>query len=423
MDKNLFPYDLAIAAIFKDEAPYLREWLDYHLLAGVEHFYLYNNESSDGYAEVLKPYVDANIVTLLDWPGKVMQMPAYCDALERFRFLCRYMTFIDLDEFIFPKTGQSIVEVADEILLHDETAAALGINQQIFGSNGHERADLSRGVLERFTRRAPSDWVAVQHDDGIAVVHGNIYAKSIVNPRRVNYFTDPHLARCLNGFNSINGKGEKIIREENSPVNFDKIVVNHYFTKSLEEFAFKINRGDACFVDNPKDMKRFTLNDRNEVFDDGILHYRAARAKNFSLPDAAQKFQRMEKFLVETLTAQSPFNAPPEFFNDKLETFLICRAVAEVFGTRIGNRSAEEYALVWIYQLLLRSAKITYAELQLFNNELPALLKRPSPLTKKILQVTCDKILPTFSDILKERELWIERFELVSLQKFLKILR
>ena len=57
VDKNLFPYNLAVAAIFKDEAPYLREWLDYHLLAGVEHFYLYNNDSTDDYAEMLKPYV------------------------------------------------------------------------------------------------------------------------------------------------------------------------------------------------------------------------------------------------------------------------------------------------------------------------------------------------------------------------------
>ena len=40
LDKNLFLYDLAVVAIFKDEARYLKEWLDYHLLAGVEHFYL-----------------------------------------------------------------------------------------------------------------------------------------------------------------------------------------------------------------------------------------------------------------------------------------------------------------------------------------------------------------------------------------------
>ncbi len=104
IDKNLFLYDLAIVAIFKDEARYLKEWLDYHLLAGVEHFYLYNNDSTDNYREVLAPYVEKNLVTLIDFPGKVMQVPAYNDAVEKFRFESRYMAFIDLDEFVYPKT-------------------------------------------------------------------------------------------------------------------------------------------------------------------------------------------------------------------------------------------------------------------------------------------------------------------------------
>ncbi len=103
VDKNLFLYDLAVVAIFKDEAPYLKEWLDYHLLAGVEHFYLYNNDSSDDCKKILAPYVEKNLVTLTDFPGKMMQYPAYEDAIEKFRFECRYMAFIDLDEFIFPK--------------------------------------------------------------------------------------------------------------------------------------------------------------------------------------------------------------------------------------------------------------------------------------------------------------------------------
>ena len=36
-------YFLAICAIFKNEGKFLKEWLNYYLLAGVEHFYLYNN--------------------------------------------------------------------------------------------------------------------------------------------------------------------------------------------------------------------------------------------------------------------------------------------------------------------------------------------------------------------------------------------
>ena len=39
--------DLAVVSIFKDEAPYLDEWLQFHRAQGVAHFYLYNNGSTD----------------------------------------------------------------------------------------------------------------------------------------------------------------------------------------------------------------------------------------------------------------------------------------------------------------------------------------------------------------------------------------
>lgn len=103
VDKNLFLYDLAVTAIFKDEGKYLKEWLDYHLLAGVEHFYLYNNDSSDDYKEVLAPYIEKGFVTLTEWPGRLMMYPAYSDALDKHRFDCRYMAFFDIDEFVYPK--------------------------------------------------------------------------------------------------------------------------------------------------------------------------------------------------------------------------------------------------------------------------------------------------------------------------------
>ena len=400
VDRNLFPYDLAVVAIFKDEARYLREWLNYHLLAGVEHFYLYNNDSSDDYAEVLKPYVDANIVTLTDWTGKIMQMPAYNDALERFKFFCRYMAFVDIDEFIYPKTNQSIVDVLDEILSRDERSAALAINWQIFGSNGHEAADFSRGVLERFTRRAEKNWVPAGENLKPEQSHGNEVVKSVVDPRKVDFVPNPHYAVYFHDSHAVNENGRLVEDFINAPITAEKIVVNHYYTKSREEMTAKMARGrsdvDVAYVSN-----LFEVCDRNEVFDDGILHYRAARAENFSLPDEAQRFRRVEKFLIDTLTAQSPFDAPAEFFGGKVETFLTCRRLAEHLGTRIGNRSAEEYALVWLYQTLNTNGVLNYADLQLFMSALPEILSRPFPLCRKILQLTRDRIIPTLCEALR----------------------
>ena len=408
VDKNLFPYNLAVVAIFKNEAPYLREWLDYHLLAGVEHFYLYNNDSSDDYEKILAPYVEANLVTLIDWSGEIMQMPAYNDALNRFRFFCRYMAFIDLDEFIFPKTNQSIVEVADEILSRDERAAALGINWQIFGSNGHETADLSKGVLERFTRRAEKNWAptGIEEIRGIKKDKplGNILIKSIVNPRATHYFYNPHFAVGFVGFSTVNENGNAIEEFYNLPITADKIVVNHYYTRSREEFLAKLNRGRSD-VFAKYSLEWFDNYNRNEVFDGGILKYRAARAENFSLESDADKIRRVEKTLVDTLTSQSPFDAPAEFFTGKLETFLTCRAVAKLLGTKIGSRSAEEYALVWIYQSFVTRHPFNYAEVQPLLSELPEILSRPFPVAKKVVRLFSEIILPAMISVVKSAKI------------------
>ena len=49
-------YPLAICAIFKNEAPWLKEWIIYHhKVLGVKHFYLYNNDSTDNFIEILSP--------------------------------------------------------------------------------------------------------------------------------------------------------------------------------------------------------------------------------------------------------------------------------------------------------------------------------------------------------------------------------
>ena len=422
-DKNLFLYDLAIAAIFKNESKYLKEWLDYHLMAGVEHFYLYNNDSSDNFAEVLAPYVENNFVTLIDFPGKSMQNVAYLDALEKYRFDCRYMAFIDLDEFIFPKkANQSIAEVVDEILSQNPKAQALAISWRCFGSNGNKTADNLRGVLERFTRRAPDDWKDIIRGEKILREIGNMYVKIIANPRSVKFLFSPHVGIHFGTNYSVNERGEKIISCNNESMCADKIALNHYVIKSWEEFSIKKNRGYACDESNPYDKIYFDTCDRNDVFDDGILKYSAARADNFSLESDADRILRAENTLIKILTEASPLNAPQDFFAGKLETFLTCRALAEKLGTKIGNRTAEEYALVWLYQSFLQKIPFKYSELQLFLEALPEILARPFPICKLLNQIAQEKIFPIIYEDLKRAQQWSGLYDFKYIQRLLNLI-
>ena len=418
VDKNLFLYDLAVVAIFKDEAPYLKEWLDYHLLAGVEHFYLYNNDSSDDYKKILAPYIEGNLVTLTDFPGKKMQLDAYEDAIENYRFDCRYMAFIDLDEFIFPKTNQKISEVVDEILSQFTNAGGLAINWQIFGSNGQEKADYSRGVLERFQYRSKSDRL-LKDIDGNNV--GNVYIKTVANPRLVRHKLSPHGAIYLIGQCAVNTNGDvcsSLLCSE--PCLVDKIVVNHYFVKSKEEFLSKFQKGRAdgsCLQ-----MSDFYYCDHNEVFDDGILKYRAAREKIFSFESDNQRANRVVNSLAKILTQNlsddspskyslaeilaqsSPEDRMAKFFVGKLETFLTCRAVAEKFQIKLDDKLAEEIALVWIYRTLVQAGSLSYAEIQMFLKALPEILSRPFSICRELKDLAQNDVIPRFCEALKNND-------------------
>ncbi len=63
---QLIGYELGIASQFRDEAPYLKEWVEYHRMVGVDHFWLYNNSSIDNWEEVLQPYIDEGLVEVFD---------------------------------------------------------------------------------------------------------------------------------------------------------------------------------------------------------------------------------------------------------------------------------------------------------------------------------------------------------------------
>lgn len=63
------PFRLVACTMLRNEAAYVREWIVYHLLVGVEHFYLYDNDSTDNTAEVLAPFVAKGVVTYRRWPG------------------------------------------------------------------------------------------------------------------------------------------------------------------------------------------------------------------------------------------------------------------------------------------------------------------------------------------------------------------
>ena len=79
-------WNIVLSAVFQNEAPYLKEFIEFHKLMGVEHFFLYNNMSHDNYYHVLEEYIKKGEVELFEWPVINFvygQCSCYSDTLRK----------------------------------------------------------------------------------------------------------------------------------------------------------------------------------------------------------------------------------------------------------------------------------------------------------------------------------------------------
>jgi len=222
-------YGVAICCIAKNEDPYFKEWIDYHAEIGVSQFYIYDNESAVPISTTLASYIQKGLVTVESISGTKMQMEAHRHCLANHGRNCEWIAFIDVDEFIVPKTVSGNLV---EFLKPYKKYGGLGINWLIFGSNGHlDRPE--RPQVESYTRRS------------LVTQSINRHIKSIVQPKYVKKVPkDPHHfyyrfpKYCVNeNFQRIKGA----FADHTS----NKIQLNHYFVRSLDEFKMKVARGRA----------------------------------------------------------------------------------------------------------------------------------------------------------------------------------
>lgn len=247
-----FKYELAVCAIFKNEAPYLEEWLTFHRGVGVDHFYLYNDSSSDNYINVLKPWIKDGIVTLKDW-NRIGQTRAYNDCIRSKRKEARWIAFIDLDEFMFSPTGVKIPEV----LFEYQDLAALFVYWVLFGSSGHEEKP-NGYVVENYTMCLDHQAAITDNFD-----HGNVPGKlnyvsgwaqdgkSIVNPRKVRKFNIHKPKSIWFGEMLDESRGLPKVRGDAKCLSYEKIRLNHYWSKSISELTEKVARGSVCDPNRP----------------------------------------------------------------------------------------------------------------------------------------------------------------------------
>ena len=239
---------LAICAIAKDEGPYFKEWLNWHINQGVDKFYIYDNGSTDCTQQVLTPYIEAGIVDYRPWPGHRMQIAAYDHCIDTHRFDTKWIAFIDLDEFIVPVKDSSI----PQFLSRFEGCPAVEINWLIYGSGGALKKQPGT-MMQRFKKHSHSSHPLNRH------------VKSIVDPRLTFNMIGCHEAAPISGRNA-DSHGQPITSNfrEREPQQ-DVIKINHYAVRSYQEFTEKQARGRASGTQKTVPDEYFRKYDLNDI--------------------------------------------------------------------------------------------------------------------------------------------------------------
>jgi len=256
-----YKYELAVCTIFQNEAKYLEEWIEFHQLVGVQHFYLYNNKSSDNYLDVLEPYVRSGVVEIVDWPGTSKwewndtQKNAYKDAIGKTKNVVKWLAIIDSDEFLFSTTHRDL----KAFLKLYEKYPAVVVNWQCFGTSGIAKIPEDKLMIELLVNKAEVD-----HYD-------NHYIKSIVRPKytikskgRIHHFIYKDHKHAVNA-------DYQVVKNFRTPnVSIDKIRINHYRTRDEDHFVnVKLPRLRQWYENDSK----YFYEDHNVIYDDTILQF------------------------------------------------------------------------------------------------------------------------------------------------------
>lgn len=259
-------YNVSICSIFKNEAPYLKEWIEFNHIIGVEHFYLYNNNSNDDYMSVLEPYINSGLVTLYQWPKNQAQMECYYDCIVKHKNDTKWIGFIDIDEFIVPIEMNSIY---DFLRPFEKRYGAVKVYWKMFGTSGLLERDMNTLVTESFIVSWPKYYSVGKcfyntsfgfdfHDPRNACLHHMFwvdYKGSSMPP--------------VNPFKKVCLFGSDMAKSEVHPIQ-----INHYFTKSYKEYAIKKSKGDVYFEINPHDEEYFFLHEcENTSVDYSVYKY------------------------------------------------------------------------------------------------------------------------------------------------------
>ncbi len=235
-----------ISTYVRDDNDYLDEWINYHLFIGFEHIVMYDHRSV-----VPVTNIWGDKVTVIRVDRDSLFEPEYLNQTTLREHPSYWMAMLDVDEFIVMFEEKNI----NNLLKTFEPYAALGLPWSMYGSSGHITKPEGR-VTDNYLWRRPDE---------------PMWIKSIINTQYCKGINDPHRGEYTR--TAVNEMHEPIQGPVcDSPRAFIKI--NHYFTRSYDEWVKKVRRGTGNKNTPPRPMEWFDdIRDHSTVYDDVLRDY------------------------------------------------------------------------------------------------------------------------------------------------------
>lgn len=249
---------IVVSTKINNEAQYLEEWLEFYIAQGIKLFFVYDDNSNDNPKKVLQKYINKGIVIYKTIPKN--NFDHIYETAKKYKDNIEWLAPVDLDEFIHPTNKKSLIQNIQE--LDAKGIGAISVNWRNFGSNGHVKNSFEP-VRERFTKHAnplyglnfvtkciikvdhivPGDTKYGSHRvNTTAEYHTSTGMKVVDNQEKYRQQIHKHYI-CYQKEIYPNNPGFHVIRpwvvypEPNAT-----LVMDHYKTKSEEEFLAKASR-------------------------------------------------------------------------------------------------------------------------------------------------------------------------------------
>ena len=238
-DYKLSNLKVCICTLGKNENRYITDFVEHYKNYGVDKIYLYDNNDLDGerFENVIGKYINDSFVVLINWRG-VKGTSTYYGIMDScyqtYHDQYDWLIFYELDEFLYLKNYQNIKEyLLNKIFEKCESIQLnwvhMSDNNQIFYENKplHERfPEKGKNVVKnKYNKICFIKTIIRGHLKNISITH--------------NHILNEKLLAC-NGF----GEKSKIKKIESLSPDYEYFYIKHYYSKSVQEFIDKINRGD-----------------------------------------------------------------------------------------------------------------------------------------------------------------------------------